>query len=340
MQYNSDSANHGESRRRSHRHSPSRSRRRSRSRSDSPQKDDRRKLPVGWRIQGFQNFGHINGCYLRNDAQAEWVYVHHPKLGPLPTPAYWKVGSCESGKLELEKEEVFAFWQEAGRRYIFCPRWGNNTDMWQEIKNRANGLRDPGVAFFSSNKDKWYEWSQERGVFFDTQIDYEEYHDIHALEQAAVAFQADLARKGGNQKFQSSQSIHIPVPVAATPVGLGKAPVPGTPLGFFKPPSQQPTSGRTTACPSTPTGYAGTCGPAAAGAYPSGITTGSAAPSTPTGYPLTPAGTCSKGNMSKEHVLPPGSGECIVVQDDSDDGCDTSWKDWYTWNHNNRGGQY
>ena len=335
MQYNSDSANHGDRGRRSRRQSPRRSRRRSpsRSRSDSSQKDDRRKLPVGWRIQGFRNFGHINGCYIRNDTLTECVYVRHPKLGVVPTPAYWKVGCGES-------DEVFAFWQEAGRRYIVCPRWGNNTDMWLAIKSHANGLRDPGVAFFSSNKDKWYEWSQERQVFLETQIDYKEYHDKHALEQAAVAFEADLARKGGNQKFQSSQSIHIPVPVAATPVGLGKAPVPGTPLGFFKPPSQQPTSGRTTAAPSTPTGYAGTCGPAAAGAYPSGITTGSAAPSTPTGYPLTPAGTCSKGNMSKEHVLPPGSGECIVVQDDSDDGCDKSWKDWYTWNHKNRGGQY
>ena len=151
-------------------------------------------------------------------------------------------------------------------------------------------------------------------MFLDTKIHYEEYHDIHALQQAAEAFQADLARKSGNQKFQSSQSIHIPVPVAATPVGLGR--VPGTPLGFFNPPPQQPTSGRTTAAPSTPTGY---------------VTTGSAAPSTPTGYPLTPAGTCSKGNMSKE---------CVVVQDDSDDGCDKSWKDWYTWNHKSRGGQY
>ena len=182
-------------------------------------------------------------------------------------------------------------------------------------------------------------------MFLDTKIHYEEYHDIHALQQAAEAFQAYLARKSGNQKFQSSQSIHIPVPVAATPVGLGKAPVPGTPLGFFKPPSQQPTSGRTTAAPSTPTGYSKTTfDPAAADAYPSGIPTGSAAPSTPPGYPNTAAGTCSSGNMSTKHVIPPGSGDCIVVHDDSDDGNDRWWnagrRDWYTWNHQHRGGSY
>ena len=283
---------------------------------DSSKKEDDMP-PMGWLIRGFRHCPEINGCYVRNDTPEEYVHVNHPDLGSIPTPAYWKLGCAESA-------EVFAFWQEVGkRRYVFCLRWGNNQDLWQAVKDGTTVYKDPGVAFFSPGRNKWYEWSEERMMFLEAQIFYQAYHTKSALSHAHATFEADLKRNGDNQNISRSRSMLIPSASTPPPSRV----VPGTPVSFFQQPPPTPTSG--TAAPSTPTGYAGTRGPA-----------GSAAPSTPTGYPLTPAGTCSKGNMSKEHVLPPGSGECIVVQDDSDDGCDTSWKDWFTWNHNNRGGQY